>query len=58
MQFTLSELQNEIKEHSNKLLKENIELLETIHKVDENCRIDKKTWHLVIEQCWLALDLP
>ena len=58
MQFTLSELQNEIKENSNKLLKENIDLLETIQKVDENCRIDKKVWDLVIEQGWLALDIP
>ena len=58
MQFTLSELQNEIKENSNKLLKENIDLLETIQKVDENCRIDKKVWDLVIEQGWLALDVP
>ena len=44
MQFTLTDLQNEIKENSNKLLKENIDLLETIQKVDENCRIDKKVW--------------
>ena len=58
MQSTLSELQNEIKENSNKLLKENIDLLKTIQKVDENCRIDKKVWDLVIEQGWLALDVP
>ena len=30
MQFTLTDLQNEIKENSNKLLKENIDLLETL----------------------------
>ena len=58
MQFTLTDLQNEIKENSNKLLKENIDLLETIQKVDENCRIDKKVWDLVIDQGWLALDVP
>ena len=58
MQFTLTDLQNEIKENSNKLLKENIDLLETIQKVDNNCRIDKKVWDLVIEQGWLALDVP
>ena len=39
MQFTLTDLQNEIKENSNKLLKENIDLLETIQKVDDKCRI-------------------
>ena len=42
MQFTLTDLQIEIKENSNKLLKENIDLLDTIQKVDDNCRLDKK----------------
>ena len=58
MQFTLSDIQNEIKENSTKLLKENIDLLDTIQKVDENCRIDKNIWKLVLEQGWLALDVP
>ena len=58
MQFTLTDLQNEIKENSNKLLKENIDLLETIQKVDDNCRLDEKVWQLVIDQGWLALDVP
>ena len=58
MQFTLTDLQIEIKENSNKLLKENIDLLETIQKVDDNCRLDKKVWQLVIDQGWLALDVP
>ena len=42
MQFTLTDLQTEIKENSNKLLKENIDLLDTIQKVDDNCRLDEK----------------
>ena len=46
MQFTLSDIQNEIKENSTKLLKENIDLLDTIQKVDENCRIDENVWRL------------
>ena len=58
MQFTLTDLQTEIKENSNKLLKENIDLLETIQKVDDNCRLDEKVWQLVIDQGWLALDVP
>lgn len=58
MQFTLTDLQIEIKENSNKLLKENIDLLDTIQKVDDNCRLDKKVWQLVIDQGWLALDVP
>ena len=41
MQFTLNEIQKEIKENSTKLLKENIDLLETIQKVDDNCRLDE-----------------
>ncbi len=49
MQFTLSDIQNEIKENSTKLLKENIDLLDTIQKVDENCRIDENIWKLVLE---------
>ena len=57
MQFTLTDLQNEIKENSNKLLTENIDLLETIQKVDDNCRLDEKVWQLVIDQGWLALDV-
>ena len=58
MQFTLSDIQSEIKENSTKLLKENIDLLDTIQKVDENCRIDENIWKLVLEQGWLALDVP
>ena len=58
MQFTLNEIQKEIKENSTKLLKENIDLLETIQKVDDNCRLDENIWKLVIEQGWLALDVP
>jgi len=58
MQFTLTDLQTEIKKNSNKLLKENIDLLETIQKVDDNCRLDEKVWQLVIDQGWLALDVP
>ncbi len=58
MQFTLSDIQNDIKENSTKLLKENIDLLDTIQKVDENCRIDEKVWKLVLEQGWLGLDVP
>ena len=41
MQFTLNEIQKEIKENSTKLLKENIDLLKTIQKVDDNCRLDE-----------------
>jgi len=58
MQFTLNEIQKEIKENSTKLLKDNIDLLETIQKVDANCRLDENIWKLVIEQGWLALDVP
>jgi len=57
MQFTLTDTQIEIKENATKLLKENIELLNTIKKVDENCRLDKKIWKLISEQGWLALDV-
>ena len=58
MQFTLTDTQIEIKENATKLLKENIELLNTIKKVDENCRLDEKIWKLISEQGWLALDVP
>ena len=58
VQFTLNEIQKEIKENSTKLLKENIDLSETIQKVDDNCRLDENIWKLVIEQGWLALDVP
>ena len=58
VQFTLNEIQKEIKENSTKLLKENIDLSETIQKVDNNCRLDENIWKLVIEQGWLALDVP
>tara|TARA_B100000945_G_scaffold273876_1_gene237006 strand:- start:385 stop:1545 length:1161 start_codon:yes stop_codon:yes gene_type:complete len=58
MKFALNEIQEEIKENSTKLLKDNIDLSETIHKVDNNCRLDENIWKLVIEQGWLALDVP
>ena len=51
-------LKNLLNENSTKLLKENIDLLDTIQKVDENCRIDENIWKLVLEQGWLALDVP
>ncbi len=35
MQFSLTELQNEIKENAQKLLSEKVDLLELIKKVDE-----------------------
>ena len=40
MQFSLTELQNEIKENAQKLLSEKVDLLELIKKVDDNTRID------------------
>ena len=58
MQFSLNEVQKEIQENSTKILKDNIDLLNTIQQVDENCRIDRKIWSLVNEQGWLALDVP
>ena len=49
MQFSLTDLQNEIKENAQKLLSE---------KVDENTRIDNELWQLISEQGWLGLDVP
>ena len=50
MQFSLTELQNEIKENAQKLLSEKVDLLELIKKVDDNTRIDNELWQLVSEQ--------
>ena len=58
MQFILTDLQKEIKENAEKLLSEQIDLLETIKKVDEDNRLDTDLWKLVNEQGWLALDVP
>ena len=58
MQFSLTDLQKEIKENAEKLLSEKIDALETIRKIDENTRLDEELWRLVIEQGWLALDVP
>ena len=58
MQFTLTDTQIEIKENATKLLKENIDLLNTIKQVDNNCRLDEKIWKLISEQGWIALDVP
>ena len=58
MQFILTDLQKEIKENAEKLLSEQIDLLETIKKVDEDNRLDVELWKLVNEQGWLALDVP
>tara|TARA_Y100001963_G_scaffold114240_1_gene158378 strand:- start:128 stop:1249 length:1122 start_codon:yes stop_codon:yes gene_type:complete len=57
MQFSLTDLQKEIKENAEKLLSEKIDPLQTIQKVDKNVRIDEDLWKLVIEQGWLALDV-
>ena len=40
MQFILTDLQKEIKENAEKLLSEQIDLLDTIKKVDEDVRLD------------------
>ena len=58
MQFILTDLQKEIKENAEKLLSEQIDLLETIKKVDDDVRIDSDLWKLINEQGWLALDVP
>ena len=58
MQFSLTELQNEIKENAQKLLSEKVDLLELIKKVDDNTRIDSELWQLISEQGWLGLDVP
>jgi len=58
MQFSLTDLQKEIKENAEKLLSEKIDTLDTIRKIDENTRLDDDLWKLVIEQGWLALDVP
>jgi alkylation response protein AidB-like acyl-CoA dehydrogenase len=58
MQFSLTEIQNEIKENAQKLLSEKVDLLELIKKVDDNTRIDNELWQLVSEQGWLGLDVP
>ncbi len=58
MQFILTDLQKEIKENAEKLLSEQIDLLDTIKKVDDDVRIDTELWNLVNEQGWLALDVP
>ena len=58
MQFILTDLQKEIKENAEKLLSEKIDNLETIRKIDDNTRLDEDIWKLVIEQGWLALDVP
>ena len=57
MQFILTDLQKEIKENAEKLLSEQIDLLDTIKKVDEDVRLDLDLWKLVNEQGWLALDV-
>jgi alkylation response protein AidB-like acyl-CoA dehydrogenase len=57
MQFILTDLQKEIKENAEKLLSEQIDLLDTIKKVDEDVRLDSDLWKLVNEQGWLALDV-
>ena len=50
MQFILTDLQKEIKENAEKLLSEQIDLLETIKKVDDDVRIDSDLWKLINEQ--------
>ena len=47
MQFILTDLQKEIKENAEKLLSEQIDLLETIKKVDDDVRIDSDLWKLI-----------
>ena len=54
MQFSLTELQNEIKENAQKLLSEKVDLLELIKKVDDNTRIDNELWQLISAQGWLG----
>ena len=49
MQFILTDLQKEIKENAEKLLSEQIDLLDTIKKVDEDERLDSDLWKLVNE---------
>jgi len=49
MQFILTDLQKEIKENAEKLLSEQIDLLDTIKKVDEDVRLDSDLWKLVNE---------
>ena len=44
MQFSLTDLQNEIKENAKKLLSEKVDLLELIKKFDDNTRIDTELW--------------
>ena len=58
MQFSLTDLQNEIKENAKKLLSEKVDLLELIKKFDDNTRIDIELWQLINEQGWLGLDVP
>lgn len=58
MQFSLTDLQNEIKENAKKLLSEKVDLLELIKKFDDNTRIDTELWQLINEQGWLGLDVP
>ena len=58
MQFSLTDLQNEIKENATKLLSEKVDLLELIKKFDDNTRIDTELWQLINEQGWLGLDVP
>ena len=58
MQFSLTDLQNEIKENATKLLSEKVDLLELIKKFDDNTRIDTDLWQLINEQGWLGLDVP
>ena len=44
MQFSLTDLQEEIKENAEKLLSEKIDTLDTIRKIDENTRLDDDLW--------------
>ena len=58
MQFSLTDLQNEIKENATKLLSEKVDLLELIKKFDDNTRIDTELWQLINAVSYTHLTLP
>ena len=58
MQFLLDDQQIEVKENAERLLKENIDHQRLIEQVSNNLRIDSDLWKLIVEQGWLALDIP
>ena len=58
MQFLLDEQQIEVKENAERLLKENLDNQKLIEQVSSDLRLDRDLWKLIVDQGWLALDIP